>query len=82
MGETYAVERVDEAVLDEQCSGHDVEDSATLTKNQQSGTNSSQWSVEDGQNSGLREVGEEEHASEDTESKTKRGKQLGGKRLP
>ena len=79
---TYAIESVDEAVLDEQGTRHDVEDGAALTEDEQGCAHSCQRAIEEGQDGGLGQVCKEEHAGKHAEAETNRRQQLGCERLP
>lgn len=80
--ETYAVECVHQAVLDEHCLCQGHEDRATFTQDKQNSTQSSQWSVEDCQHCSLRKVGEEEHSCSNADPEGEGGEELRHERLP
>lgn len=62
-----AIESVQECILEKEVSRYQVDDSRAFTQDEQDRGNNSQWAIDKDQDSELREVGKEEHATNNSD---------------
>ena len=81
-GEKGAIEGVEQGVIDEECLGEDIDDGGGLGKGQEYGGEGGERTVEEGEDRGLWQIGENEHEAYHANRESESRHQLRKERLP